>query len=262
MQNRIRIERDEIENLINFLSEEVPPSWPGSVHPNLAANLAALIEHLAFEPKAILYESRFVSKGLLDDIKDHEDGTSDYGKGNALALENYKTAEFFWQIHKDRVIPGSNECFSRPTLNSLEIAAADLLRNLYSFLIHRTEGSVRILELKMLRFITERDAQLVKKGVDFRDGPKLDRRDALRKVMEEAFKDLFKALGRSPKWREVLRQLPTGPGQVIQEIEEEDDFYQTDEGGIIRWKPKGQDKETSFKAFQKRLTRIRKKLLS
>ena len=158
--------------------------------------------------------------------------------------------------------------FNRPSLNTLEIAAVDLLVRLYAlhglkpdWLPVTWEEQEPFLEKDLLAFLYERDVLNAEYAIPFIESCRRDRRDDLRKVMEETFKDLLGRLGRKPTWKEMLKHLPTGEGQVIQDIDR-DDLYGADGGGVIYWHGKGRDRETTFKAFQKRLTIIRKKILS
>ena len=202
-----------------------------------------------------------------------------------------KVGEFFRQQSTfEGRVGGPIECWSRSVLEQAGLAqpGTDLL-DLANLAVGRErpdsrEGyAVRLLQnLRILRAVISRgeaseaarfgtevgalchEAQMKFKhekpalrGLSFIEGPRRDRRDALRKVMEEAFEALLGQLGRPPTAKEMLNHLPTGWGQIIQEIVW-DDFYES----VIHWHSRGQDKETTFKSFQNRLTTIRKKILS
>jgi hypothetical protein len=83
-------------------------------------------------------------------------------------------------------------------------------------------------------------------------GPKEKRQDRLMKEIERTYRGLLLKKA-APTAKQVLRALPSGADQVVQEIIDDN----------IEWTDRlGREKNTSFHDFEKRLSRIRKKISS
>lgn len=105
-------------------------------------------------------------------------------------------------------------------------------------------------EMELLKAEIAKQKPLADKGQAFTDGcKKKGRMDALGRLIKETHDALLEANHKEPSAEDLWSSLPVGPaGSVIQEIED----------GVIYWQnDAGAPKETSFKAFQNRLPKIK-----
>jgi hypothetical protein len=93
----------------------------------------------------------------------------------------------------------------------------------------------------------ESHAPLIEHGVAFRQGPKYDRRDNLGREIERAFRAKGLKVSSRETWADFQRLGESGH-KIIQEVTDDE----------IYWK--GRKEPTSFRSFQNRFYRIRKRL--
>ena len=108
-----------------------------------------------------------------------------------------------------------------------------------------------------------KEVALREHGKKFQVRPGQERLDTLSRLMSETMQELAQELGRQPTAREVLEFLilyykgEEIGGCLIQDFEP----GESPEDDKILWLSNGKDKSLTFKAFQKRITHLRKKLL-
>lgn len=111
---------------------------------------------------------------------------------------------------------------------------------------------LRYLAIRGIRAREETELlKYAERGKPFIEGSKKPRNDALNREIEKTYLKL-RGKGNGPTAREILNALPVFPkGKVIQEIDEYDCIY---------WKNtrRGKEKQTGFRSFENRLTRIKK----
>jgi len=103
----------------------------------------------------------------------------------------------------------------------------------------------------------DKEVALREHGNKFK-GSKQSRFDALGRLMSETMQELEQELGRQPTAREVWQSLPyqeERAGCLIQDRENEGFEYDR-----LWWLTNGREKTTDFRAFQKRITHLRKTL--
>jgi len=105
-------------------------------------------------------------------------------------------------------------------------------------------------QLRYNRRLLERAPEAIH-GRKFIEGPKRPRLDALGRLILDTMTDLEGEMRRRPKAKEIWESLPIG--DVVQEREGYDTVW---------WQSKGREKKTTFRSFENRVTKIRKKLLS
>ena len=93
------------------------------------------------------------------------------------------------------------------------------------------------------------DAEL---GIAFRTGPKKPRQDALARLMERTYDALSEENGRPPTDKDLWAALPDHDSAEIL-------CYDQNDPDAILWTCNGRGRKTSWKSFQNRLTRLRKK---
>ena len=101
------------------------------------------------------------------------------------------------------------------------------------------------------RRLLERASPAAIHGLKFMEGHKRQRLDALGRLILDTMRDLEGEMRRGPKAKEIWESLPIG--DVVQEREGYDTVW---------WQSKGREKKTTFRSFENRVTKIRKKLLS
>ncbi|MDK2849083.1 MAG: hypothetical protein PWP34_2436 [Desulfuromonadales bacterium] len=112
------------------------------------------------------------------------------------------------------------------------------------------ESQTAMIDRWVLEAEIAKQKPLADKGQAFTDGcKKKGRMDALGRLIKETHDALLEANHKEPSAEDLWSSLPVGPaGSVIQEIED----------GVIYWQnDAGAPKETSFKAFQNRLPKIK-----
>jgi hypothetical protein len=101
------------------------------------------------------------------------------------------------------------------------------------------------------KMLLERALPAAIHGLKFIKGPKRPRLDALGRLILDTMRDLEGELRRRPKAKEIWASLPKG--DVVQELEGYDTVW---------WRSNGREKETTFRSFENRVTKIRKQFLS
>jgi len=112
------------------------------------------------------------------------------------------------------------------------------------------ESQTAMIDRWVLEAEMAKQKPLADKGRAFTDGcKKKGRMDALGRLIKETREALLDANHKEPSAEDIWNSLPVGPaGSVIQEIED----------GVIYWQnDAGAPKDTSFKAFQNRLPKIK-----
>lgn len=97
----------------------------------------------------------------------------------------------------------------------------------------------------------------VERAEKFRNSSKLQRLDALGRVLEDIFKDHLNRYGKPPQCRQVfngLKKMAKAGHPVLQEVD-------ADERSIYWRRGNGVEEKTSYKGLQNRLTGIREKIL-